>query len=195
MKLTRKVFGVIVVIVSVFLAAVYVKQYEQRHSTKVKEELLLKKQKEIDYYINTYVGTKIKNIVLTNSLGEKIELDSFENKPKLVMFWASWCSDCRKQWSNIQRLYGRFGEDIDFVTVNLPDGKKETIGSALEYMMKNNYSLPYYYDSELEAARIFEIKAIPTIILADEEGIIQDIFIESGNYEQLLKSLTNLVSN
>lgn len=195
MKLTRKIFWVGVFIISVFLSAIYVKQYEQRHDTEIEEKLLLKKEKEIDYYIDTYVGTKIKNIVLGDSLGEQLELASFVNKPKLVMFWASWCPDCRKQWSNIQRLYEQFGKDIDFITVNLPDGEKETTGSGLEYMEQNDYSLPYYYVSQLEAARIFKIKAIPTIMVVDEEGIIQDIFVESGNYEQLLTSLSNLVND
>ncbi|MGL5902097.1 MAG: peroxiredoxin family protein, partial [Cetobacterium sp.] len=50
-----------------------------------------------------------------------------------------------------------------------------------EYMKKNSFSFqPYYDGQEMELYKQFGIINIPTTFLINEEGVLEDINVESG---------------
>lgn len=96
---------VLLVIASLFLAGFYYQNQESHHQEETAQELLLKKEEEINQYISKTKNTTFKNALLTSNEGAQVQLSDYKFRPKVVVFWASWCPDCQKELPIIQRLY------------------------------------------------------------------------------------------
>lgn len=117
-------------------------------------------------------GTKLIDFTVKNGEMEDVTLSSFVGKPIVLNFWASWCSPCKSEMPEFQKLYEELGEEVEFVIVNLTDGKRETVETASAFLEKEGYSFPVYYDTEQEAAYAYYVNSIPTTYFIDKDGYI-----------------------
>lgn len=99
-----------------------------------------------------------------------VTLSSFEGKPTIVNFWASWCGPCKAEMPDFEKLYQELGGEINFVMVNLTDNSQETKKSALEFISKSGYTFPVYFDSDLNAAYTYGVSGIPMTLFINSEG-------------------------
>ncbi|MBP3458611.1 MAG: TlpA family protein disulfide reductase [Lachnospiraceae bacterium] len=112
------------------------------------------------------------DFTVENSEGEMISLSSLEGKPVVLNFWASWCPPCKSEMPDFQKAYETYGEDIQFVMVNLTDGSRETKETAKEYIDEQGYTFPVYYDVNMEAAYAYYVSAVPATYFINAEGKI-----------------------
>ena len=104
--------------------------------------------------------------------GNAVKLSDFQGKPVILNFWASWCGPCKAEMPDFEEAYLEYGEDIQFVIVNLTDGRSETVESASGYIAEMGYTFPVYYDTQMDAAYTYGISSIPMTGFVDAEGII-----------------------
>ena len=102
--------------------------------------------------------------------GNPHKLSDFRGKPVILNFWASWCGPCVSEMPEFQKFYDSFGEKIHFVLVNLTDGHQETVASASEFLTKQGYTMPVYYDTDIDAAMQYGVSAVPVSYFIDAEG-------------------------
>ena len=98
------------------------------------------------------------------------KLSDFRGKPVILNCWASWCGPCASEMPEFQSFYEQYGEDIHFVLVNLTDGHQETVASASAFLEENGYTLPVYYDTDIDAAMKYGVSAVPVSYFIDAEG-------------------------
>lgn len=104
--------------------------------------------------------------------GSVVKLSDFYGKPIVVNFWATWCGPCKSELPAFEKLYNEYGENIAFLMVNLTDGAQETISGVTDFITKNNYTFPVYYDTELNAASTYGVYSIPATLFIDADGNI-----------------------
>ena len=102
--------------------------------------------------------------------GNQVKLSDFKGKPVIVNFWASWCGPCKSEMPDFDEVYAEYGDEVQFMMVNLTDGSRETVESAKAYIEEQGYSFPVYFDTESEGAIAYGVMAIPTTSFIDEEG-------------------------
>ena len=102
--------------------------------------------------------------------GNKVSLYSKVGKPIVVNFWASWCSPCKTELPDFQLAYDNFGGEIEFMMVNLTDGRSETVEGASGFVNSQGYTFPVYYDVNQEAAMAYYVTSIPTTYFIDADG-------------------------
>ena len=56
--------------------------------------------------------------------------------------------------------------------VNLTDGAQETIETASGYIADQGYSFPVYYDTDVNAAAVYGVSAVPVTYFIDAEGYL-----------------------
>lgn len=112
------------------------------------------------------------DFTVENAEGEKVTLASFEGKPVILNFWASWCSPCKTEMPDFQAAYDTYGEDIQFMMVNMTDGARETRQSGEDFIKEQGFTFPVFYDVDLEAAYAYYVTSIPTTYFIDAEGNI-----------------------
>lgn len=102
--------------------------------------------------------------------GDQVNLLSFVGKPIVLNFWASWCGPCKSELPDFQAAYEKYGEEVEFVIVNMTDGVRETKEIATAYMEEQGYTLPVYYDTEQDAAYTYGVYSLPTTYFVAEDG-------------------------
>ena len=102
--------------------------------------------------------------------GNPHKLSDFRGKPVILNFWASWCGPCQSEMPDFQESYEANGEKIHFVMVNLTDGDQETVESASDFLREKGYTFPAYFDTDMEAAMVYGVQAIPVTYFIDDAG-------------------------
>ncbi|MBR1972287.1 MAG: redoxin domain-containing protein [Oscillospiraceae bacterium] len=54
--------------------------------------------------------------------------------------------------------------------VNLTDGMQETVESASSFVNGQGYTFPVYYDTDVDAAMVYGVSAVPVSYFIDAEG-------------------------
>lgn len=128
-----------------------------------------------------------------NKEGEKVKLSDYKGKPIILNFWASWCGPCKAEMPDFQSVYDENGENIQFIMVNLTDGYKETEDSANKFIADNGYTLPIYFDKDMEGAYTYSVNSVPRTVVIDSDGNIVKIYYSMMNADALEAVIADLV--
>lgn len=118
------------------------------------------------------------DFTLTDQYGKEHRLSDYRGKAVLLNFWATWCTVCKREMPDIQKLYEEYeakGDSGEAVILGIAfpgvsgEGSREEITAFLE---ENGYTYPVLMDESGELMERFGIMAYPTTFMVDREGKI-----------------------
>lgn len=134
------------------------------------------------------VGTKVPDLIDPNDSIHHI--DDFRGRCVVLDFFATWCSDCRKDLPEMKKLYMQYDmEGVEFLGVSF-----DTDFSVLQNFMDKE-KLPWRVISDLKKmkeskmAKDYHIKWIPTMYLLDTEGRVLLATVEIDKLKAKLAEL------
>ena len=103
---------------------------------------------------------------------QPVTLSSFVGKPIILNFWASWCGPCQSEMPDFEEIYSKYNGQIDFLLINLTDGDRETLDTASDYIKKQQFHFPVYYDLDMTASSTYFVSSIPQTFFINADGQI-----------------------
>ncbi len=126
--------------------------------------------------------------VLDYDLNE-VHLFDYSGKPVILNFWASWCPNCVHEFPSFQSLYEEYGDEIQFMMIDLVDGTEETVEIAKQFLSENSFTFPVYFDITMQAATIYDANAIPLTYLINKDGEVVAYGRGALDYETLKNAI------
>lgn len=137
-------------------------------------------------------GEKAPDFTLVSNTGVDHQLSSYAGKVVLLNFWTTWCEPCEAEMPEIERLYARYTrDDVVILGVNTRARTSEVIA----YGKKHKLTFPLLIDRDGEVSDLYHVRAFPTTIVIDRQGIIHRINIGSMDEEQFVDMLTEAVAD
>jgi peroxiredoxin len=109
---------------------------------------------------------KTPDVVLKSPSGESIPLASYLGKKTvLLVFWASWCNDCRDEIPLLKKLNA---ERFKVIAVN----EGESAWKTKRFIAMNNIDYQVFLDSDGSVAKAFQIPGVPACAILNTAGMI-----------------------
>ncbi len=136
------------------------------------------------------VGDAVPEFVLTGLDGTEYRSDSIiGEKPLMLVFWATWCPNCKKEIPDLKKIHADFKpKGLEFIAVNV--GKNDSADKAKRYIKKYEIQYPAAFDNGGKITKRFKVRGIPTIIIVDKSGIVR--YRSTGMPDDLEKRFDSL---
>ncbi|HSE14297.1 MAG TPA: TlpA disulfide reductase family protein [Candidatus Deferrimicrobium sp.] len=102
--------------------------------------------------------------------GQPVSLSRFlGKKPVLLVFWATWCPECKAASPKINALHdGLSGEKVQILALDY----RETPERVAAAVKSRGIRYPVLLDEHGDAARAFGVVGIPTYVLIGRNGTV-----------------------
>jgi thiol-disulfide isomerase/thioredoxin len=107
--------------------------------------------------------------LFTDAAGKTASTKDLKGKVVFINFWASWCPPCRAEMPDLEKLYEKLKDDNRFVFLFINEDEDKNNG--LQYLKKNNFSLPFYNRLGNISNEIFS-GTLPTTVVINKVGKI-----------------------
>jgi peroxiredoxin len=107
----------------------------------------------------------------TSSQGEFISLEDLRGKVVVLDFWGTWCGPCVDSVPSLRSMHKKYSKEPSFVLLGISSDREEDVWKA--FTEKNKMIWPQYLDKDRRIHRAFGIRAFPTYIVIDHEGIVK----------------------
>lgn len=116
-------------------------------------------------------GTSVPEFTLNDIEGKPVKISSFRGRKVVLVFWASWCPDCRAEVPQLKAMLSKADpSNVAFVSVSFD----RTFDAFKTYVAENYLGGVQLFDSagkkNSAVGAAYHIKWIPSLYLIDEDG-------------------------
>lgn len=136
-------------------------------------------------------GEPAPDFTLTDVDGKAHSLAAYRGRPVVLYFWASWCPYCTNEMPQLNRVRAAYQEaGLEILAVNILEqpAKARSVSRSL------GVEYPVLLDETGAVTRTFAVRATPTYVLIDREGIYRDVIVGSPREGVLQAKLEPLLA-
>ncbi|UCZ51959.1 TlpA family protein disulfide reductase [Bacillus shivajii] len=120
-------------------------------------------------------GDKMTPFHLGNAEGQEVYVTGNNNENMFLIFFTSWCHVCSEQWEQLDAAKSEgLLEHVKVIPVNLT-GSERSEGTVAQYIQELPISSDQVLlDRDEVVQKQYEVVGVPTILLINEEGVIEE---------------------
>ena len=124
--------------------------------------------------------------------GDSVSLAALEGRAVVINFWASWCTECRKEHPNFLAAWERYRDrGVAFVGIVFQD----SASAARAYMEEMGGDWPTVADPGSQVAIKYGVYGVPETFFIDRRGVITHKTVGGLTYEELTRRIEPLVGS
>jgi peroxiredoxin len=133
----------------------------------------------------------------TTAEGEFISLEDLRGKVVVLDFWGTWCPPCVESVPELRTLHKRYSKEPSFMLIGISSDSDEQ--EWKEFTAKEKMIWPQYRDKDRKVQRAFNVRAWPTYVVIDHEGIVQFRSVgfswqRAGNLDDAIRKQVKIVA-
>ena len=124
-----------------------------------------------------------------------VRMKDLRGKVVLLDFWTYCCINCMHTLRDIKRLESKYPDEL--VVIGVHSGKftnESLLENVRQAVIRNGIKHPVVNDASFAIWHRYSIKAWPTFVLIDPEGIGAGYFSGEGNYEAMDEKIGQVIS-
>ena len=122
--------------------------------------------------IGSGVAKDISSIKLKDVNGKSYSLKgNLDNDANIVLFWATWCLPCQKEFPEIDKIRAKF-PDKNIKIFAVSKDSPRSMAKVKSFIRKHDYDFVWLMDSDGSVSSNFMVDAIPHSLLADKNGTV-----------------------
>lgn len=137
----------------------------------------------------------VPDITFTDIDGNVVSISNFYDKPIILNFWATTCPYCLNEIPEFNDVYQEYKDTIHFIMMDVAGFNGETADKAKQYVSENDYSLPFYFDTEESVMDIFGINSLPMTLFIQKGGEMTAYANGQCDAETLKKGISMIIEN
>ena len=112
---------------------------------------------------------KLEKINFKNINNETINLNSFGKSLIIINFWATWCAPCIEEMPSLNRLKTNpIFNNLEIIPINVG---RDNIEKTKDFYKKLKIEdLKIYFDKDIELAKKFLLRGLPTTVFVNKQG-------------------------
>lgn len=110
------------------------------------------------------------DFALHSMTGTNHRLSEHRGEVVALVFWASWCGDCRRELERFERLRRTYG-NVGLVVLGVSLDDEPARASALAAAAGIGY--PVLSDAGKNVAKSYRVDDLPLIVLIDRNGVVR----------------------
>lgn len=134
------------------------------------------------------VGQKLPTFEEISLTDDTLTNAQFEGKPTIIVLWATWVRDMRKQLRNLDHLQRTYGKEVNFLLVSLDPSRKD----CERYLKYDTVHAPIICDQQTLLSPLvstFGLRQMPAFIVVDKDGTILKRDVLPKEWEATIKEL------
>jgi thiol-disulfide isomerase/thioredoxin len=110
--------------------------------------------------------------------GGEISLADLKGKVVILDFWATWCSPCRAEMPEFEKLHKQLSaKDVAIIAVDAD----EAADTVAEFIEKEKYTLPVVLTEGTDVIKQYGIHAYPTTLALDRTGRVAEELVGNSS--------------
>ena len=118
------------------------------------------------------VGKPAPRFALESIDGDRVSSGALKGQPMLINFWASWCSECKKEHPYLMQAHDRWGSDVEFIGVVFQDTRENIRRFLLERGEDPRHGYANLLDPGSRVAIDYGVYGIPETFFIDRKGTV-----------------------
>ena len=136
------------------------------------------------------IGNPAPDFTLNTLDNQPIKLSQFRGKPVLINFWATWCQPCEAELPLLEQTYQANQDKLVIIGVNM----REDAGTVAARVDKVGLQYPVALDSSGDVTNRYQVRAFPTSLFVDKNGIVQRITLGALTEDTIRSALERVYS-
>ncbi|HEY2290052.1 MAG TPA: TlpA disulfide reductase family protein [Thermoanaerobaculia bacterium] len=125
--------------------------------------------------------------------GGAVAAEQLRGRVVVLDFWAVWCTPCRRELPEIERVHARFARRPDVAFFAVDGAQGDTPEQARQYFRDHGYRLDLAYDDRQVVQTSLSVHGYPTLLVLDRAGRIRLRHVGFLGAEELAGKLTGLI--
>ena len=124
------------------------------------------------------VGSPAPDFNLENLSGGETSLGQLKGKVVFLDFWAPWCTICREELPELDRLSRKFRQDgLVVIGIDVDDSE----AAVKNFLAKTPLSFTLLIDKRDVMRKKYRFRTLPTAFIIGKDGMIRYVHIGFGN--------------
>lgn len=127
------------------------------------------------------VGRQAPAFTARTTEGERVDLGDYRGTPVWLSFVATWCSSCRAEAPDMQKVHESLGRDVVLVSVYLSEDE----AAVRAYTERLGMTFTHVPDPSSTITAGYRVLAVPSHFFVDADGVLRSTHVGALSRSQM----------